>query len=46
MDKSSIALGVCINSIRLGDALKKITHIQSPKDYEWVFTMESISAFS
>ena len=44
MDESGIALGACINSIRLGDASKKTTLIQSPEDREWVSIMESILA--
>ena len=44
MDESGIALGLCTNSVRLGDASKKKTLIQSPEDREWVSIMESISA--
>ena len=46
MDESSIVLGAYINSVRLGDALKKTTIIQSPKDREWVSIIELISALS
>ena len=44
MDESGIALGACANSIRLGDALKKKTLIQSPEDRKWVSIVEAISA--
>ena len=44
MEESGIALGACINSIRLGDALKKTTLVQLPEDREWVSIVESILA--
>ena len=44
MDESGIALGSCANSIRLGDASKKKTLVQSPEDREWVSIVEAISA--
>jgi len=44
MDESGIALSSCTNSIRLGDALKKKTLVQSPENREWVSIVESISA--
>jgi hypothetical protein len=44
MDESGIALGACTNSIRLGDASKKKTLVQSPKDREWVSIVEAILA--
>ncbi len=44
MDESGIALGSCTNSIRLGDASKKKTLVQSPENREWVSIVESISA--
>ena len=44
MDESGIALGLYTNLIRLGDALKKKTLIQSPENREWVSIVESISA--
>ena len=44
MDKSGNALGVCTNSVRLGDASKNKTLVQSPEDREWVSIVEAISA--
>ncbi|OCK89995.1 uncharacterized protein K441DRAFT_581270, partial [Cenococcum geophilum 1.58] len=42
IDESGIALGVYTNLVRLGDALKKKTLVQSSKDREWVSIIESI----
>ena len=44
IDKSSIALGVCTNSIAIRDASKKKTLIQSLNDREWVLIVEVVSA--
>ena len=46
MDESGIAVGSCINLVRLGDASKKKTLIQLPKDREWVSIIEAILALS
>ncbi|OCK93567.1 uncharacterized protein K441DRAFT_723033 [Cenococcum geophilum 1.58] len=46
MDESGIAVGSYTNSVRLGDALKKKTLIQSPEDREWVSIVEAILALS
>ena len=44
MDESSIALGVYINSIAIGDASKKNTFVQLPNNREWVSIVELVSA--
>ena len=46
MDESGTALGACVNSVRLGDALKNKTLIQSPEDREWVSIVKSVSVLS
>ena len=44
MDESGVALGVCMNTIAVGDASKKKTLIQLPNNREWVSIVETISA--
>ena len=44
MDESGVALGVCTNTIAIGDASKKKTLVQSPNNREWVSIVETISA--
>jgi hypothetical protein len=44
MDEAGTALGVCTNSIVLGDSKKKRTYVQSPQDREWVSMTETVSA--
>ena len=44
MDESGIAVGFCTNSVRLGDALKKKTLVQLPKNREWVSIVELVLA--
>ena len=46
MDESSITVGSCTNSVRLGDASKKKTLVQSPKNRKWVSIVESVLALS
>jgi hypothetical protein len=43
MDESSIALGVYINLIAIGDASKKNTFVQSLNNREWVLIVELVS---
>ena len=42
MDGSGVALGVCTNTIAVGNASKKKTLIQSPNNREWVSIVEII----
>src|SRR5271155_4198515 len=41
---SRTALGICKNSMVLGDSQKKRTYVQSPQDREWVSMVETVSA--
>ena len=44
MDEAGTALGICTNSMVLGDSQKKRTYVQSPQDREWVSIVETVSA--
>jgi hypothetical protein len=44
MDEAGIALGICTNSMVLGDSRKKRTYVRSPQNREWVSVVETISA--
>jgi hypothetical protein len=44
MDEAGTALGICTNSMVLGDSQKKRTYVQSPQDREWVSMVETVSA--
>jgi hypothetical protein len=46
MDEAGTALGICTNSMVLGDSQKKRTYVQSPQDREWVSIVETVSATS
>jgi hypothetical protein len=43
MDEHGIALGVCTNSIVIGDASKRRSYVKSPEDREWVSIIETVS---
>jgi hypothetical protein len=43
MDEHGIALGVCVNSTVIGDALKRRSYVKSPEDREWVSIIETVS---
>ena len=44
MDEAGIALGICTNSMVLGDSRKKRTYVRSLQNREWVSGVETISA--
>ncbi|KAF2005980.1 hypothetical protein P154DRAFT_423244, partial [Amniculicola lignicola CBS 123094] len=43
IDKTSIALGVCINTRVLSSSKKKKAYIQSPENCKWVSIIKYIS---